>query len=146
VTDLILSDRIARSVSRVTATMLGLTFRVVVPATPIARWRTVVLPIPGVRPVTVALSSDRRGCAALASAMLGMDEDGLDVAMIDDFMRELLNMTAGQLKIELRLDQALGLPRVLDGDLLFASQQAWAHHVLDSDSINLVVSLLSGIA
>jgi len=146
VSELILSDRVARSVSRVTTTMLGLTFRVITPSTPVERWRTVVLPMPGVRPVTLALSSDRRGCAALASAMLGMDEDGLDLAMIDDFMRELLNMTAGQIKLELRLDQALGLPRVLDGDQLFASQQAWAHHVLDSDSINLVVSLLSGIA
>jgi CheY-specific phosphatase CheX len=145
VSELILSDRIARSVSRVTTTMLGRTFRVVIPDTPIERWRTVVLPIPGARPVTVALSSDRRGCATLASAMLGMNADGIDPRMIDDFMRELLNMTAGQLKLELRLDQALGLPRVLDGDQLFASERPWAHHVLDSDSINLVVSLLSGI-
>ena len=144
--DLILPDRIARSVSRVTSSMLGLSFRVAVVDTQIERWRTVALPIPGVRPVTVALSSDRRGCATLASAMLGMDQDGLDVAMIDDFMRELLNMTAGQLKLEMKLDQALGLPRVLDGDQLFASPRPWAHHVLDSDSINLVVSLLSGIA
>ena len=143
--DLIASDRLARSVSRVTTTLLGKTFRVIAPATPVALWRTVVLPIPGVRPVTIALSSDRRSCAALASAMLGMDEDGLDVDMIDDFMRELANMTAGQLKRELSLDQALGLPRVLDGDALFAPPNPWAHHVLDSDSINLVVSLLPGI-
>lgn len=143
--DLIRADRVARTVSRVTTTMLGLTFRVITPDTPVERWRTAVLPIPGARPVTIALSSDRRGCAALAAAMLGMDEDGLDVAMIDDFMRELVNMTAGQIKIELALDQALGLPRVLDGDELFTPHAQWAHHVLDSDSINLVVSLLSGI-
>jgi hypothetical protein len=132
-------------VSRVTNTMLGLTFRVIVPTTPVALWRTVALPIPGARPVTIALSSDRRGCAALAATMLGMDEDGLDVDMIDDFMRELLNMTAGQIKIELALDQALGLPRVHDGDALFSSPRQWAHHVLDCKSINLVVSLLPGI-
>jgi len=145
VTDLLPSDRLARSVSRVTATMLGLTFRAVVPATKVELWRTAVLPIPGARPITVALSSDRRGCAALASAMLGMDEDGLGVEMIDDFMRELVNMTAGQIKIELALDQALGLPRMIDGEELLSSQQAWAHHVLDSDSINLVVSLLPAV-
>ena len=142
VTDPLASDRLARSVSRVTAIMLGLTFRAVVPATKVELWRTVVLTIPGKRPITVALSSDRRGCAALASAMLGLDEDGLGVDMIDDFMRELVNMTAGQIKLELALDQALGLPRVIDGDALFASRKQWAHHVLDSDSINLVVSLL----
>src|SRR5262245_37911680 len=115
--------------------MLGLTFRAVVPATRIELWRTAVLPIPGTRPITVALSSDRRGCAALAAAMLGMAEDELGVDMIDDFMRELVNMTAGQIKIELKLDQALGLPRVIDGEQLFSSLHDWAHHVLDSDSI-----------
>ena len=143
--DLLPSDRLARSVSRVTTTMLGRTFRVITPAPSVELWRTAVLPIPGARPVTIALSSDRRGCAALASAMLGMDEDGLDVGMIDDFMRELLNMTAGQIKLELALDQALGLPRVLDGDALFSTPLQWAHHVLDSNSINIVVSLLAAI-
>lgn len=139
------SDRLARSVSRVTTTMLGKSFRVIDPATPVARWRTAALSIAGTRPVTVALSSDRRGCAALAAAMLGMDEDDLDVAMIDDFMRELLNMTAGQIKSELALDQALGLPRVIDADTVFAASAAWSHHVLDSGSISLVVSLIPAI-
>lgn len=122
--------------------MLGLTFRAVVPAVKIELWRTVALAIPGAQPITVALSSDRRGCAALTSAMLGLDEDGLGLEAIDDFMRELVNMTAGQIKRELALNQALGLPRMIDGDALFASLEDWAHHVLDCDSINLVVSLL----
>jgi CheY-specific phosphatase CheX len=142
---LLASDQVAQSVTRVTASMLGKKFRAVDPATPVAHWRTVVLPIPGARPVTIAMSSDRRGCAALTSAMLGMDEDGLDVAMIDDFMRELLNMTAGQIKRELKLDQALGLPRMVDGDAVFSGSRPWAHHVLDSDSINLVISLLGAV-
>jgi hypothetical protein len=139
------ADRLARSVSRVTTTMIGKSFRVVDAATPVERWRTVVLPIPGARPVTVALSSDRRGCAALASAMLGLDEDDIDVAMIDDFMRELLNMTAGQIKSELSLDQALGLPRVREADTVFLAAHAWHHHVLDSESISLVISLVNAI-
>jgi len=126
-------------------TMLGKTFRASVQITQVAFWRTVALPIPGARPFTVALSSDRSGCAALAAAMLGMDEDDLGVEMIDDFMRELLNMTAGQIKLELSLDQALGLPRVHDGEALFAAPRPWTHHVLDSGSINLVVSLLPAI-
>jgi len=124
--------------------MLGKKFRPIDPATPVERWRTVVLTIPGARPLTVALASDRAGCAALASAMLGMDADDLDVAMIDDFLRELLNMTAGQIKLELALDQALGLPRVVESDAVFAGAP-WNHHVLDSDSINLVVSLVDAV-
>jgi hypothetical protein len=143
--ELIPSDRVARSVSRVTSAMLGRTFRVSAVQAPVVLWRTVVLPIPGKRPVTVALSSDRSGCAALTSAMLGMDEDDIGVDMIDDFMRELLNMTAGQIKSELSLDQALGLPRVRDGDQLFADAPQWAHYLLDSDSINLVVSLVAAV-
>jgi CheY-specific phosphatase CheX len=143
--ELIPSERVARSVSRVTTTMLGKTFRVAVVQAPVALWRTVVLPIPGKRPVTVALSSDRSGCAALAAAMLGMDEDDIGVDMIDDFMRELANMTAGQIKAELSLDQALGLPKVQDGDELFARPPAWVHTILDSDSIHLVVSLVGAV-
>jgi hypothetical protein len=125
--------------------MLGKRFHLVDPGTPVERWRTAVLTIPGARPLTVALASDRRGCAELASTMLGLDADDLDVAMIDDFLRELLNMTAGQIKMELELDQALGLPRMIDDDAVFAAQQPWAHHVLDSDSINLLVSLIDAV-
>lgn len=141
---LIQPDRVAHSVSRVTTRMLGLTFRPAISTMPIERWRTVALAIPGKRPVTVAISSDRRGCAALASAMLGMAEDDLGVDMIDDFMRELVNMTAGQIKVELSLDQALGLPKIADGDALFA-RDAWTHTLLDSNSIALMVSILPGI-
>ena len=36
------------------------------------------------------------------------------------------------------------LPRVLDGDEVFTSR-SWSHHILDSQSINLVVSLISAI-
>lgn len=143
--ELIPSERLARSVSRVTTAMIGLTFRVASIQSPVALWRTVALPIPGKRPVTVALSSDRLGCSSLASAMLGMAEDDIGLDMIDDFMRELVNMTAGQIKSELSLDQALGLPRVRDGDVLFAQQPAWGHCVLDSGSINLVVSLVAAL-
>jgi hypothetical protein len=125
--------------------MLGRSFRVIDPAPAVVRWRTVALPIPGKRPITVALSSDHRGCAALAAAMLGMDEDDLDIAMIDDFLRELANMTAGQIKHDLSLDQALGLPRMIDGAAAFAAAHPWAHHVLDSDSISLIISVVDAV-
>lgn len=135
------ANRIATSLSRVTSTMLGRTFEVTTREAP-DRWRTVVLSIAGAKPVTVALASDRAGCAALAAAMLMIDEEELELQMIDDFMRELVNMTAGQIKCELALDQALGLPRCLDG---ISSDPAWTHHVLASDSISLIVSLAPSV-
>jgi hypothetical protein len=136
------SERLAASVSRVTRTMLGMTFRPhAAQASRPTPWRTVVLPIPGARPISVALSSDRDGCAALAGAMLGLAAHDIGAEMIEDFLRELLNMTAGQIKNELAPDQALGLPRVLDGDALFARGPVWNHHVLACASVVLIVSL-----
>lgn len=138
------ADRIARATSRVTTTMIGRTFSPTDHLLP-ALWRTAMLSIPGARPVTVAMSSDRVGCATLTAAMLKCDEDDLDLAMIDDFMRELVNMTASQIKAELSLDQSLGLPRVIDGELL-ATTAAWTHCVLRSETIRIVVSLVGSIA
>ena len=139
------ADRIATSLSRVTNTMIGRTFRVASELQLPELWRTAMLSIPGSKPVTVALSSDRHGCASLAAAMLMCDEEDLELAMIDDFMRELVNMTAGQIKAELSLDQALGLPRVIDGERLDATAK-WTHFILGSETIRIVVSLVATIA
>jgi len=135
----------AASVSRVTSTMLGISFHVSHEPRP-TPWRTAVLPISGRRPVTIAMSSDRQGCAVLAAAMLMCDEDGLDVAMIDDFLRELVNMTAGQIKGELALEQALGLPRIVDGDGAFTgAADSWHHYLLRGADVHLVVSVTDRI-
>lgn len=141
------SDRLASSVSRVTSAMLGMTFRAVGRSEQPVRWRTAILPIPGTTPVSVALSSDREGCTALASAMLSIPAAKIEPAMIDDFLRELVNMTAGQLKFDLSLtQQALGLPRIVEGDDPFEAKPGlWSHYVLDADSIRLVVSLAPGV-
>lgn len=129
--------RIANSLSRVTSTMLGRTFEVTTREAP-ERWRTAMISTSGAASLTVALSSDRSGCAALAAAMLMIDEDDLELEMIDDFMRELVNMTAGQIKCELALDEALGMPRCLDE---INSDLSWIHHVFSSESISVIVSL-----
>jgi hypothetical protein len=126
--------------------MLGLTFRPSAGTDHPTLWRTAMLPIPGTKPIIVALSSDRQGCAALAAAMLCMAEDELEIGMIDDFLRELLNMTAGQIKRDLSLNQALGLPKIFDGETAFTTKPGdWSHYVLDANSIRLVVSLAAGV-
>jgi hypothetical protein len=129
--------RIATSLSRVTSTMLGRTFEVTTRAAP-ERWRTAMITTSGATPLAVALSSDRSGCAALAAAMLMVEEDDLELEMIDDFMRELVNMTAGQIKRELALDEALGMPRCVDE---INADLSWTHHVLSSEAISVIVSL-----
>jgi CheY-specific phosphatase CheX len=70
--------------------------------------------VDGSRPVSVGLSSDEPGCAKLAAAMFGCKPEGVDLCMVDDALRELVNMTAGMLKRELMLDQALSVPAIID--------------------------------
>jgi hypothetical protein len=106
---------IAKFVTNVTRTMCNLHF---VPADAgDARpdcWRLALLPIPGPRPLVVALYSDRPGCQELGAAFFSTSPDSVDDSMIDDALRELLNMAAGQIRRELVPEQALGLPRIVD--------------------------------
>jgi hypothetical protein len=120
-------DKLAALVSDVTKTMCGMDFRATntYPAfTPAAR--TAALTIDGPRPLLVALSADSDSCAAIGQAMFGLTADQLDPSLIDDVLRELVNMTAGAVKRALSMDDALGLPQmtteidlmsVLDGPL-----------------------------
>ncbi len=110
------ADRLAALVSNVTETMLGLSFvpAVTVEAHPGLTWRTAIMLVDGQRPVSVGLSSDEPGCTKLAAAMFGCKPDGVDVGMINDALSELVNMTAGLLKREMSLDQALSVPKIIE--------------------------------
>lgn len=110
------AERLAALVSNVTETMLGISFAASegVQAHPSLNWRTAIMLVDGPRPVSVGLSSDETGCAKLAAAMFGCKPDGVDVGMMNDALRELVNMTAGLLKREMALDQALTVPKIVD--------------------------------
>jgi len=110
------AERLAALVSNVTETMLGISFAPAeeVAAHPGLSWRTAIMLVDGPRPVSVGLSSDETGCAKLAAAMFGCKPDGVDVGMMNDALRELVNMTAGLLKREMALDQALTVPQIVD--------------------------------
>jgi hypothetical protein len=109
------AQKLAALVSNVTETMLGLSFAPAeaMAAHPALNWRTAIMLVDGPRPVSVGLSSDEAGCAKLAGAMFGCKAEGVDVGMIDDALRELVNMTAGLLKREMALDQALTVPAIV---------------------------------
>jgi CheY-specific phosphatase CheX len=51
--------------------------------------------------------------------------------MIEDTLRELANITAGQVKRAMSLDQALGLPRILDG------QESWSSAIEGKQLVHL---------
>jgi hypothetical protein len=77
-------------------------------------WRTAVLPIAGSRPLTVALSSDEKGCLALGAALFACEKSSVDQEMIDDTLRELVNMIGGQVRTAIAKDHCLGLARIDD--------------------------------
>lgn len=79
-------------------------------------WRTAVLPIAGSHPLTVALSSDEPGCLALGAALFACAQTAVDLEMIDDTLRELVNMIGGQVRSAIAKDHSLGLARIDDGD------------------------------
>jgi hypothetical protein len=107
---------LARLLSQVTSMMLGVTFAPVEEPTDTGgAWRTAELPIPGARPITIGISTDRDSCEALSSVIFSCGKDLVDDSMCDDALRELTNMTAGLIKTALALDQCLGLPKVRRG-------------------------------
>jgi hypothetical protein len=75
-------------------------------------WRTAVLPIAGSRPLTVVLSSDQQGCLSLGAALFACDRDSVDQEMIDDTLRELVNMIGGQVRSAVAKEHSLGLARI----------------------------------
>jgi len=110
------AEKMASLVSGVTQTMCGLTFEPdSAAASSSLRWRTAVLPIPGPNPITVGISSDEAGLGALSAAMFALSPEEIDSSMMDDSLCEIVNMTAGLLKSVMSLNQALGLPKILQG-------------------------------
>jgi Chemotaxis phosphatase CheX len=125
------AERLASLVSSVTETMLSISFAAVTEAQahPSLNWRTAIMLVNGPRPVSVGLSSDESGCGRLAAAMFGCEPGKVDVGMMNDALCELVNMTAGLLKREMSLDQALTVPVIVD-DKTSLDQIAQQHPAL----------------
>jgi hypothetical protein len=142
-------ETMATVVSGVTETMLGLTFKAASDGQPWNElvWRAAVLPIPGARPLTVGLSSDERGCTELSSKMFQMPAAEVSDDMLSDALCELVNMTAGLLKSNLKLEQALGLPRIVAAGQppVPVPPPATNSVVLRCDRVGLVLWVFEGI-
>lgn len=139
---------LAAIVSGVTETMLGLTFQPGPEGEPWSHllWRAAVLPIPGAFPITVGLSSDRPGCAALGSRMFRVPLEQVSDEMLSDSLCELVNMTAGLLKSQLQLEQPLGLPRVTpESEPAFSRPSGRSHTVLRAERLGLVLWIFEGL-
>jgi hypothetical protein len=134
------ADTLAKLVSKVTGTMCGITFE---PSndhdpSPDLCWRVATLPIKGKRPLRVALCSTEPAAKALGAALFQCTLKDLDLTMVDDALRELLNMAAGQISAAMKLDQPLGLPEIVRGtDIPDKIQRAIAEGVVLRSAGNL---------
>jgi Chemotaxis phosphatase CheX len=141
------AETLARLVSSVTNTMLGISFRPAQkPPSPVpGEWRTALLPINGSRPVTVGLASEKESCSSLSAAMFSCKREDVDLAMMDDSLRELANMTAGMVKNSLGLDALLGLPRIAAGaDLPKCETNSLQAVLLEADQLGLLLWVTEG--
>lgn len=108
-------------------------------------WIAACLPIKGGTPITVALSSDETCSRAMAAGMLQMEPHALDRLLIEDTLREILNMVAGQVKTALNLDQALGLPIIVAPAELNNRLATGSRRIgLASGSLSLMLALAPG--
>ncbi|MDP1829178.1 MAG: hypothetical protein Q8L48_38295 [Archangium sp.] len=108
-------DALASMVNAVTTTMMNVKF-VLAPATQnVAPFRRAVLPIPGPVPVAVVVSGDELSCQRLGAGLFSVTPAEVDLSMMEDTLRELANITAGQVKRSMSIDGALGLPRIVVG-------------------------------
>lgn len=137
-----LSDAlVAKLVSNVTQVMLGLTFSTsddAVDPGMLCRHMSLI-PIAGESPVTIGLSTDDSGSVVISAAMFSCPVGSVDEAMKCDALNELVNMTAGQIKSALLLDQALGLPKVVAETKSFLRNPKWTTFLLTTGTINLMV-------
>jgi hypothetical protein len=142
-------DKMAAVVSGVTQTMLGLSFQPTTGDTPWSHlvWRAAILPIPGAFPLTVGLSSDKPGCEVLGAKMFQVPVQEVSDEMLSDSLCELVNMTAGLLKSHLKLEQALGLPKITPANQppLPPPPADMNRIVLRADHLGLVLWVFEGL-
>jgi chemotaxis protein CheY-P-specific phosphatase CheC len=75
--------------------------------------RAVVLEVSGAPTLSIVVSADETGGAALGSMMFSCDKSAVSTGMIDDSLCELANILAGQIKTLMAPTHKLGLPTVV---------------------------------
>jgi len=92
----------------------------------VADGHTVIVPLIGDPLYIVSARSNEQGGVALASIMFECPTSETDTAMIEDSLRELANILAGQVKSILCKEHQLGLPSRLDDDATLSGSSSWA--------------------
>lgn len=102
-------------VNAVTTTMMNVEFALAPPRQHITPFRRAVLSIPGLVRLAVVVTGDEPSCQKLGARLFCVTPADVDISMMEDTLRELANITAGQVKRAMSIDSALGLPRIVLG-------------------------------
>ena len=102
-------------VNSVTTTMMNVKFALVPRTQLMVPFRRAVLPIPGKVKLAVVVTGDQASCQKLGARLFSVTPQDVDISMMEDTLRELANITAGQVKRAMSIDAALGLPRIVVG-------------------------------
>lgn len=133
-------DAVAKLVTQVTSTMMGLSFAVSGEKGSVAtERRTATISLKGGRQLTIALSANDISCARMGSAMFSVEPAQVDGSMKNDSLGELLNMISGQIQRAMSIDSALGLPAVHEAGL--AGTEHWRTVRLRSGDVELHVAI-----
>jgi CheY-specific phosphatase CheX len=131
-------------VNNVTTSMMNVRFVLAPAAQMVSPFRRAVLPIPGLMPVAVVVTGDEASCQQLGARLFSIPAAQVDVSMMEDTLRELANITAGQVKRAMSIDAALGLPRIITGSGPWDSRTPGRQLIVlraDCDDIHLEVQV-----
>ena len=98
---------------------------------------SVMLRLHGAPAIFVGLACDTAAGVRIASAIFEVDPNQTDDAMIDDALRELANIFAGQVKSMVAPEHKIGLPRVQSDPATFSDRE-WhgvSLRIADSDDV-----------
>jgi hypothetical protein len=87
---------------------------------------TVIVPLIGAPLYIITARADEKGGSALASAMFSCDSADANPEMVEDSLRELCNIVAGQVKSLIAQDHEIGLPSRLTDDGTLRDVHQWS--------------------
>ena len=131
-------------VNSITTTMMNVRFVLANTPQNIDPFRRAVLPITGAMPVAVVVTGDEPSCQKLGSRLFSVGLKDVDISMMEDTLRELANITAGQVKRAMSIDSALGLPRIVIGSAPWGGPGSGQQLIVlraDVDDIHLEVQV-----
>jgi hypothetical protein len=110
---------------------------------------TVIVPLIGNPLYIITAHADKTGGPSLASAMFSCELDDTNPEMVEDSLRELCNIIAGQVKSLMAPEHEIGLPSRLTDASTLRDVQQWSGAKIrvgsGSSSVDIAVAEFAGL-